>query len=381
MQAISDFLEPTCGGPTAWWAAKIAKKYQFVVSIGYPEITTDPEAVPDDILLGETSTLEEAVVKAKTYVDDIKSALDTGSEYWTFNSTLTIGSDGKVLAHYRKTHLYYSDVVWSSPSMHGFSMVSIPFPMQGPINTSFAICMDLNPKAFTAEWDKYEVAQHLLSSQSALLVVSTAWLTNEDAVEANEISPCCPEDWARVPDMESLMYWRERLTPLVQHKEKTIVVIANRIGNEEGAVKAYDLDNLVKPTFGSTNNLAAGRKIDTDRTDQPDEGNQYTVLGPQSDTSPINDRMAQFTEESSPGIATNAAHYSGSSAIMVFGNGKIDVYGNLGRGIQGVLVGDTNNTPVMSSRYPSRTATAAAAAAAAAENEEGEGGKEMGKDN
>lgn len=226
--------------------------------------------------------------------------------------------------------------------------------MQQPINTSFAICMDLNPKAFTADWKDYEVAQHVLTSQSALLIVSTAWLTRDDAVEVNESSPCCPEDAAHIPDMESLMYWIERLTPLIQHETKTIVVIANRIGNEAGAVKACDLDNLSRPTFDSGNQLAEEQILYKNRAGHKDTDDPNIMSANRSDTSPIDDTMAKFTDESSPGIVAESAHYSGSSAILTFGSGKVEVSGYLGRGIQRVLVADTSDQPVMCSTYPWR---------------------------
>lgn len=324
-----------------------------MVSLGYPEITIDPENVPNDVSFGETSTFEDADIKAKAYVHTIKSALDTGAKYWTFNSTLTIGPDGRVLAHYRKTHLYYSDAVWASPSIRGFSMTPITFPMQQPINTSFAICMDLNPKAFTADWQDFEVARHMLSKQSALLIVSTAWLTNRDAVEINKVSPCCPEDTASVPEMDSLSHWIERLTPLIQHETKTIVVIANRVGNEEGAVKACDLDNLIKPTFHSGSESAEVKNLSISRAKHTEGEDSDIIPAKSASAPPIDGKMAQFMTETSPGIAADAAHYSGSSAILTFGNGKVEVFGYLGRGVQQVLIADTNDSPVMPPAYPS----------------------------
>lgn len=86
--------------------------------------------------------------------------------------------------------------------------------------------MDLNPHRFTAPWEAYEFASHALTSQSELLVLSMAWLTNLDALEL----AAHPGE----PDLSTLSYWVERLKPLVQAEKEVITVIANRCGEEAG---------------------------------------------------------------------------------------------------------------------------------------------------
>jgi protein N-terminal amidase len=91
--------------------------------------------------------------------------------------------------------------------------------------------MDINPYRFTAPWTAYEFANHVLASQTPLVVLSTAWLTHiplED-LHAERFKP----------DQETVVYWMERFAPLKLAAEKqgieTTVVIANRVGTDPPA--------------------------------------------------------------------------------------------------------------------------------------------------
>ena len=86
--------------------------------------------------------------------------------------------------------------------------------------------MDLNPHKFTAPWDAYEFASHALAAKSEVLVLSMAWLTNLSAasLESN------PDQ----PDMATLDYWIERLTPLLEDNSDVVAIFANRCGQEPG---------------------------------------------------------------------------------------------------------------------------------------------------
>ena len=342
LEAISNYLEPTCGGTTAWWAFRTAQKYGLVVSIGYPEITTDPHVIPKNPQFNESSTLDEVTATAKDYVLRLKASRDPNTIYWTFNSSLTIGPSGEILAHYRKTHLYYSDATWASPSIDGFQTVPISFSTQpSSIATSFAICMDLNPKAFTAEWTAYELASQMLSSKASLLVVSTAWLT-KDAAEDTSTWPCCSAETAESPEMDTITFWIERLAPLVSSSNNSTVVIANRVGNEKGDVRSYDLDNLVRPMFQAEMKSATVPQVNNEEG----IGNRHTSSDLQSTGAGGVSGVANVI----PSIVSPAAHYAGSSLVLTAGNGVVRIHGILGKGVESVLVADTNEEAVMKFR-------------------------------
>lgn len=83
-----------------------------------------------------------------------------------------------------------------------------------------------SPYKFEAPWDKFEFAQHVLDCGARLVVISMAWITNDD-----------PRQFSRMPqepDMNTLLYWVSRLEPIIRAEstEEVIVVFANRTGME-----------------------------------------------------------------------------------------------------------------------------------------------------
>jgi protein N-terminal amidase len=92
------------------------------------------------------------------------------------------------------------------------------------------ICMDINPHRFEAPWTAYEFANHVLASETPLVLLSTAWLTH---IPVHELAAAAKE-----PDNATVVYWMERFAPLKLAAEErgveTTVVIANRVGTEEG---------------------------------------------------------------------------------------------------------------------------------------------------
>ena len=143
---------------------------------------------------------------------------------------VTVAPDGTVLAHYRKTHLYVTDETWAQPSPEGWlnaplTIVSGTGPKR-EIKASFGICMDLNPHKFQAPWTDYEFASHALASESDILMLSMAWLTN--------LSPPTITEEKDRPDVNTLTYWIERLSPLVMAEKEVLVACANRCGEEPG---------------------------------------------------------------------------------------------------------------------------------------------------
>lgn len=109
---------------------------------------------------------------------------------------------------------------------------------------STAICMDLNPFP-PADWrleeGPYEVAEYCTANKVNLLVLLNAWLDpggeGEDAEE---------------PQWSTVNYWTARLRPLWTNSsavngqkqsdtgtDRTIVVICNRCGEENGRMRCF----------------------------------------------------------------------------------------------------------------------------------------------
>lgn len=213
LAVILPFLEPTCSGPSAAWAKATAARFDCVVSVGYPELCTSlPGLSLSNGAAGSTVNANEEGVIA-------------------YNATVTVAPDGQILAHYRKTHLYYTDDTWAKEGPEGFTTTRLTLPNRGNAymkenKVAWGICMDLNPYKFTAPWDKYEFTNAAIAANADMVVVSTAWLTSLSDVELKEA--------AKVPDMHTFSYWAERLKPLVGSSEEVVIVVANRCGEEPG---------------------------------------------------------------------------------------------------------------------------------------------------
>lgn len=147
-----------------------------------------------------------------------------------YNSLVTVSPTGEILAHYRKTHLYYTDETWAQESPDGWLSTSLKVGLktqpERTVKASFGICMDLNPHKFLAPWGEYELSRHALEQGADILVLSMAWLTRLSlkAIECNSDEP----------DLDTLSYWIERLKPLVEAEKEVLVVCANRCGEEPG---------------------------------------------------------------------------------------------------------------------------------------------------
>lgn len=218
--AISPYLEPTAAGPTTTWAISTASRLNCIVSVGYPE-TTIPSPAP--------------------------TSSQTPCPRVNYNSTITVSPSGQILAHYRKTHLYYTDEPWASESDTGWLTTTLPLSTttqshhnalktaQLPytsleigrgVRTTFGICMDLNPHHFVSPWTDYEFASHALSTHASLVILSTAWTTTLPDENLSSL--------ARQPDLSTLSYWLSRLKPLIDADDgvERIAVIGNRTGRE-----------------------------------------------------------------------------------------------------------------------------------------------------
>ena len=194
LASILPHLEPTAAGPSTTWAKTTAAKHNCIVTVGYPERFTPPNFTKESVI---------------------------GDEVIAYNSTVTVSPAGEVLAHYRKTHLYYTDETWAKEGPEGWLVQDLPLchhqDLQHPrrdnattenVKAAFGICMDLNPRAFLAPWSAYEFCVSAINAGATLLILSMAWLTSLPAAELR----ACPEK----PDMATFSYWIQRLRPLVE---------------------------------------------------------------------------------------------------------------------------------------------------------------------
>jgi len=175
------------------WAISTANKYQCYVTVGYPETVAATASTP-----------------AKH-----------------FNSLVTISPTGQVLVNYRKRFLYYTDETWASEgdNENGFysgDLEGVPVAM--------GICMDINPYKFTAPWEEYEFANHVVKAKAQLVIVSMAWLTRLSQLELEELP--------LRPDNDTMSYWIERFYPLQKTSGPVFLVLANRCGWERQACYA-----------------------------------------------------------------------------------------------------------------------------------------------
>lgn len=205
--SIASLLEPTAKGVSTEWAIATAAKFDCLVTVGYPERCTD------------------------------------GPELLAYNSTVTVDQHGKVTAHYRKTHLYYTDESWAKEGPEKWLVTDLPFHKhadtgQTVLKAAFGICMDLNPYQFTAPWDAYEFCTAAIEGQAQILVLSMAWLSSLPAEELREL----PLE----PDHSTFSYWINRLMPFLETDNEVVIICANRAGEEYGKNPCGQLEEGVR---------------------------------------------------------------------------------------------------------------------------------------
>jgi protein N-terminal amidase len=175
------------------------------VAVGYPEAAEE----------GNYNTVYDRLITAE----------ETGKI--AYNSLVFVSSAGDVVAHYRKSFLYYTDETWAQEGQ-GFWAGVLPIGGQGQqVKAAAGICMDLNPYKFEAPWTAYEFGNHAREARAKVVVVSMAWLTRLSAQEV--------DGQVTVPDQHTLNYWIDRLTPLFGPQgaqSEAFVVCANRVGEE-----------------------------------------------------------------------------------------------------------------------------------------------------
>ncbi|KAK3994725.1 carbon-nitrogen hydrolase [Cladorrhinum sp. PSN332] len=258
LEEIMPYLEPSASGISADWARAMARKYDCVVGVGYPE-----------------------VVREKNEQEMSKN----------YNSLVFIGKDGEVAANYRKSFLYYTDSTWA---LEGSGFYQGKLGDLGKV--AMGICMDINPYKFEAPWDACEFGSHVRKIRANLAVVSMAWLTFAD----REIFTLVPER----PDLETLQYWVRRLEPVIRtdddNNEEIIVVFANRCGIEDevlyaGTSTVLGIQNGQVNVYGI---LGRGEeKLLVVDTDEPPFAKIVSASAPEDEHSPLSNGSSEDTGE------------------------------------------------------------------------------------
>lgn len=147
-ESIKPFKEVSGQGSTAKWALTMAKELNSYVCIGYPEKVSET----------------------------------------TYNSALLVSPSGKVVANYRKTHMYNVDQVWGCSPGLGFECFEVDFGYSRPIRVQIGICMDIDPKEFKGT--QREFADAVATNCPDLVIIIMAW---------------------PIDDEPTLSYWLERV--------------------------------------------------------------------------------------------------------------------------------------------------------------------------
>jgi len=348
LATIAPHLEPTASGPTAIWAALTASRLRCLVTVGYPEITSNPENYPRTVALSPDGALGGRL-----------PSLDPTSTVRTYNSTMTVAPDGTLLAHYRKTHLYYTDATWAYPSPTGFMTTGLPLQLLDNEHTTmaaFAICMDFNDARFDPESEKSALAMHVLHSGAQILIASMAWLTSYDCAYLTQ-NP-------KEPDPETWKHWVRTLMPLYaagtdgrrenvkenvarqpsnrdggrgskgdddEDEAERIVIIANRCGVEPGPLRVVDLNRNL-PLDLLTENERWRQNVGVESPNSV--GSEPSPVAPAADVSD--------EQVSDLGITAPGARYAGSSCVLKMKHPwDVRICGIMGRLQEGLLKVDT----------------------------------------
>jgi len=181
---VSPLAEPVGAGPTSRWAAALAARLRCCVVAGF--------------------------------VEERDSRL--------FNSQLVLSATGLVLACHRKVHLFATDETWATEGS-SWTSFSLPLCSGEAVTCALGVCMDINPKGFTAPFEAYELATAVLQAGAAVVLFSSAWCDR---------SPLDPPDYCPPPISVATtqQYWCERLAPLALDSETRFFVCADRVGRE-----------------------------------------------------------------------------------------------------------------------------------------------------
>lgn len=154
----------------------------------------------------------------------VEKAKDNESDSSLYNAMMVVSPTGELVCNPRKTFLYETDKVWATAGA-GFSTWHCPWLDK---TISFGICMDINPHEFTAPFDAFEFATHVVAHGSDLVLFACAW---------------CDHDRTETETYPTLSYWATRLTPVVRALQERAFakpachfLCANRVGDENGTL-------------------------------------------------------------------------------------------------------------------------------------------------
>jgi hypothetical protein len=187
--------------------------------------------------------------------------------------------------------------------------------------------MDLSPRYFTAPFTAFELATHTLATDAAMLLASNAWLTHQSRASLAAR--------AAEPDWETLSYWVERLSPLLESSAERLVVIANRTGLEEGGTRVVDLEKVTgPPSWEDTGRVVRGEGLEEARVKEKRKDELESIPGAEP--------VAEKDDES---LTDGESRYAGTSCVLGLGNDRFRLWGVLGRAEEGVLRVDTGKPP------------------------------------
>ncbi|KAK5663013.1 hypothetical protein OQA88_6427 [Cercophora sp. LCS_1] len=192
LREISPFLEPSGAGISSLWARTTALKYDCAVVVGYPEQV------------------------------DVSAKWPASPEY--YNSAIVVSNDGDTIGNYRKRFLDHADETWALEGNREFFRRRI----NGMGRVVLGVGMDVNPYRFEAPWDAFEFGYHALDASANVVILTMAWRSQDDT--GFGLYSCVP----REPDLDTLIYWVQRLEPLISADtdEEVIVVVCNKTGSE-----------------------------------------------------------------------------------------------------------------------------------------------------
>ncbi|KAL8990633.1 MAG: hypothetical protein Q9177_000762, partial [Variospora cf. flavescens] len=107
LSSILPHLEPTSAGPSTQWAVRTARRLGCLVCVGYPEISSPNPPSPGSL--------------RPTMIDLGPGSAEKHYQVTAYNSVVAVNARGEVVAHYRKTNLYYTDERWAQEAPEGFT--------------------------------------------------------------------------------------------------------------------------------------------------------------------------------------------------------------------------------------------------------------------
>ncbi|CCH59040.1 hypothetical protein TBLA_0B01970 [Henningerozyma blattae CBS 6284] len=266
---ILPYTETSNSGVSFELAKKISLKFGCYTIIGYPEYHKNNNTPNNS---NSNSNGNSASINTS---NEMTNNLDKDNAI-LYNSANVVSPKGHSIFNYRKSFLYDTDYLWGcQENPNGFQSLKLEFPSKNiSINTSFGICMDLNPYKFTAPFDAFEFAKFNVDNKIDLIICPMSWLhsysiTNfskpEDInFEEKRILQCLSKEniphkgiqdenkfqfnllhsssslesvdeylHMNKPDLNNMNYWVYRLLPVIDSKRDVSVVFANRSGIED----------------------------------------------------------------------------------------------------------------------------------------------------